>query len=254
MAHFPTNLQRLGFLIAVFTSEDQHEEDLEHHVLSCVFWQRAAVLFSSRPTFSIACFCCLQVSHQNQFQVGFGFTNPFSEQYSNVSVFPLCHLSLPWPLLCTLFIFEADQGILVHPLRPSVTFHDFFHFRMGSSWDWRRWSWKTIVKHQQSWKNPVRSTMEKKGQWAQSNRQQLLWTQSNFQDHPLLHHRNQGALSVSCSKNKGNWDLALRRIGVWLQVSLRKKRKRCLLECLIVYIIFFPPQYLDQWSKISVNW
>lgn len=97
-------------------------------------------------------------------------------------------------------------GILVHPFRPSVTFHDFFHFRMGSSWDWRRWSWKTSMKHQQSWKNPVGSTMEKKGQWAQSNRQQLLWTQSNFQDHPLLHHRNQVGLSVSCSKNKGNWD------------------------------------------------
>lgn len=47
---------------------------------------------------------------------------------------------------------------------------------------------------------------EERSQWAQSNRQQLLWTQSSFQDHPLLHCRSWGGLSVSCNKNKGNRD------------------------------------------------
>lgn len=58
----------------------------------------------------------------------------------------------------------------------------------------------TIEENQ--WEAPRRRQKQR----AQSNRQQLLWTQSNFQDHPLLHCRNWGGLSISCSKNKGHWD------------------------------------------------
>lgn len=132
-------------------------------------------------------FCCLHVSHKSELQVGFGFTNPIPEQCSNVSVFPLCHLSLPWPL-----IFEADQDILIHPFRPSW----FLSFQNGQFLRLEEVILESLyIASTQSKKTSEKHHGEERSQWAQSNRQQLLWAQSNFKDHPRLHCRNSGGLN-----------------------------------------------------------